>query len=322
MRLNSDQPVFFLKNQQGDIKFIADANGSTLNEYVYDAWGNHKVYKYINGTILTDSSGNPIDIRHNPDYTNDIGNINPFRYRSYYFDSETGWYYLNSRYYDPQARRFLIADDPSIPSDQATIFGGLNLYSYCLNNPVNMVDPSGKSIFVGIILGLLISVGVEFLGDYLDDGTINRNLSSYIGAGISGLIGGMGTSLISTMLFAGIGNVVGGLIAQDFSNPNQAVLAFFLGALAGGVSYGIGKGIQASLAKGKYYKIIGKASENIVINKRLANAGIKGVKIGKDGIDAVLEVIIGNNPLYSASKDFFSNLFDFGFGTAGELLGF
>ena len=82
LRANNTLSYFFLKNQQGDIKFIVDANGNTLNEYVYDAWGNHKVYKYINSTILADSSGNPIDIRSHSDYTNDIGNLNPFRYRS------------------------------------------------------------------------------------------------------------------------------------------------------------------------------------------------------------------------------------------------
>ncbi|MBQ7906680.1 MAG: hypothetical protein IJ309_03960 [Clostridia bacterium] len=65
-------------------------------KYVYDAWGNHKVLD-ANGVEIT-------NISH-------IGNINPIRYRSYYYDTETGLYYLQSRYYDPQVGRFISADD-------------------------------------------------------------------------------------------------------------------------------------------------------------------------------------------------------------------
>ena len=65
-------------------------------KYVYDAWGNHKVFS-PSGTEITD--------------TTSIGHINPIRYRVYYYDTETGLYYLHSRYYDPQVGRFISADD-------------------------------------------------------------------------------------------------------------------------------------------------------------------------------------------------------------------
>ena len=70
-----------------------------------------------------------------------IGNINPIRYRSYYYDVETGWYYLQSRYYDPETCRFISQDDISY-LDPETI-GGTNLYAYCNNNPVMYCDPTG-----------------------------------------------------------------------------------------------------------------------------------------------------------------------------------
>ncbi len=94
--------------------------------YVYDAWGNHKV-------LNPDGSENT-----NPSF---IGNINPIRYRSYYYDVETGLYYLHSRYYDPRTGRFISPDstdylDPSMIS-------GMNLYAYCGNNPVNRSDLTG-----------------------------------------------------------------------------------------------------------------------------------------------------------------------------------
>ena len=90
-------------------------------KYTYDAWGNHTI----------------------TDYTEfGLGSINPFRYRSYYYDTETGLYYLKSRYYDPQTGRFISMDDISY-LDPETI-GGANLYAYCSNNPVMRIDPCGS----------------------------------------------------------------------------------------------------------------------------------------------------------------------------------
>jgi len=82
--------------------------------YSYDAYG---------GTTMTDLAGDGII------------NWNPFRYRSYYYDQETGLYYLQSRYYDPQIGRFISADDPTALFDTANTMGGANLYAYCLKKP-------------------------------------------------------------------------------------------------------------------------------------------------------------------------------------------
>ena len=96
-------------------------------EYYYDAWGNHKVVDE-NGDEITSSTH--------------IGNVNPFRYRGYYYDTETGLYFLQTRYYDPEVGRFLNRDSVQY-ADPETI-NGLNLYAYCLNNPVEYVDPTGQ----------------------------------------------------------------------------------------------------------------------------------------------------------------------------------
>ena len=69
-----------------------------------------------------------------------IGATNPFRYRGYYYDAETGLYYLNSRYYDPEVGRFINAD--GYVSTGQDILGN-NMFAYCGNNPVNRADPSG-----------------------------------------------------------------------------------------------------------------------------------------------------------------------------------
>lgn len=91
-----------------------------------------------------------------------IGQINPFLYRGYYYDSETGLYYLNSRYYDPQAERFISADDTSTLQDtQQQSLLSTNLFAYCNNNPVVNSDPTGQSVvntlidIAGVILTFL-----------------------------------------------------------------------------------------------------------------------------------------------------------------------
>ena len=108
----NDEVYYYLKNLQGDIVGIADAAGDVVAEYVYDSWGK----------LINTPTG--------------IGEINPLRYRGYYYDVETGLYYLNARYYDPETGRFISAD--------SNLAGGLNLFAYCANNPVNLADYNGR----------------------------------------------------------------------------------------------------------------------------------------------------------------------------------
>ena len=112
---------YYNKNILGDILEIYDSKYNLVGKYEYDAWGNHVIITNINN----------------------IANLNPFRYRSYYYDIETGLFYLTSRYYDPETGRFINADDVSY-IDPETI-NGLNLYAYCGNNPVMRTDSQGTN---------------------------------------------------------------------------------------------------------------------------------------------------------------------------------
>ena len=105
------QKYVYRKNLQGDIVAILDECGCTRGTYEYDAWG--KIIWQGGSELLT---------------------INPFRYRGYYYDEETGLYYLNSRYYDPETGRFISPD--SLKYLEPETCNGLNLYAYCGNNPV------------------------------------------------------------------------------------------------------------------------------------------------------------------------------------------
>ncbi|MBQ7064906.1 MAG: RHS repeat-associated core domain-containing protein, partial [Firmicutes bacterium] len=121
---------YYGRNIFGDIVEIYDASSNVVAKYTYSAWG--KVLS------VTDASGNAITS------TTHIGNLNPLRYRGYYYDSETGFYYLQSRYYDPVMKRFLNADEISELCISTGYLFICNPYQYCFSNPILLFDKNGK----------------------------------------------------------------------------------------------------------------------------------------------------------------------------------
>lgn len=115
-----DTMYYYIKNLQGDIVKIVNQDGNTVVTYTYDALG--KITKQTDTT------------------TYGIAKLNPFRYRGYVYDDETGLYYLQSRYYDPVTGRFINAD---VYCDTNTDIFGTNMFTYCNNDPINQVDPEG-----------------------------------------------------------------------------------------------------------------------------------------------------------------------------------
>ena len=120
----------FSKNLQGDVIGIYNSSRQLVAKYTYNAFGQI--------TAITGSNGN--DVSGNATH---IANINPFRYRGYYYDTETGFYYLQSRYYDPVVGRFLNAD-AFVSTGQGIV--GNNMFAYCGNNPVIYADYKGFSV--------------------------------------------------------------------------------------------------------------------------------------------------------------------------------
>lgn len=124
----NDTQYLYLTNQMGDVISITDAQGNELVQYEYDEWG-------AIGSVTT---------TNNTDEENALANINPLRYRGYYLDSETGYYYLQSRYYDVGICRFINSDCPVYIMDGKDEFIGANSFAYCNNKPTNKFDPTGQ----------------------------------------------------------------------------------------------------------------------------------------------------------------------------------
>ena len=122
---DSINDYYFVCNWRGDVIQIYNASGTLVGSYTYDAWG-----KVTENATSAD--------------TQNITETNPIRYRGYYYDTETRLYYVNSRYYDPAVKRFLNSDDSEIIDGSNAHLLENNLFAYCFNNPINMIDEDGN----------------------------------------------------------------------------------------------------------------------------------------------------------------------------------
>ncbi|WP_162920305.1 DNRLRE domain-containing protein [Clostridium fermenticellae] len=126
MNLNGEE-YYYIRNVQGDIIGLFDNTTAQVVSYVYDTWGRLISIKDADGVDITG------DTAH-------AGYKNPYRYRGYRYDNETGLYYLNSRYYNPEWGRYINAD---AAAGGTGVLLSHNVFAYSMNNPVNMTDPSG-----------------------------------------------------------------------------------------------------------------------------------------------------------------------------------
>ena len=183
---HGNETYYYRKDAQGNIVELLDSTGAVVVKYKYDAWGKCQ-------TTVVDSAANT------------IATLNPFRYRGYYFDTETNLYFLKTRYYDPEIGRFMTIDDISYLSPKH--INGLNLYAYCRNNPVAGYDPCGTwdwgtfwdvaltvggviaGIAVGITVGAVAGVFAGILAGVATFGLINNAVNfvyyTFISDGVS-----------------------------------------------------------------------------------------------------------------------------------------
>ena len=224
----NEQNYFFHKNAFGDVVRIYGSDALLVAEYVYDAWGNHKIYA-PNGQEITDATH--------------IANLNPFRYRGYYYDTDMQLYYLNSRYYSPRACRFVSADDIDVATDNyLSTLNGLNLYTYCLNNPIMYTDPSGHlaewlwKLIIGtsfILIGALVTAATAgamtsfwaVFGSALLSSAMQVGTSVAIGVAVNGIVNlsngnnffdNIGDTIASSYMWGGILSGASQLLSGGF----------------------------------------------------------------------------------------------------------
>ena len=181
---------YYVLNAQGDVIALADQNGNLIAKYSYDPWGK----------LLSVTPNGWLDEQNA--YYLEVAEANPLRYRGYYYDSETGFYYLQSRYYDPEIGRFINAD--SYASTDATGLLSTNMFAYCENDPVNRSDPSGEWFLQAAAIGAATDVALYLVGC-----AISGEEVTWRGVGEHAL-----TGAITGVAFGGASKIVGKVLSK------------------------------------------------------------------------------------------------------------
>ena len=177
---------YYLYNMQSDVIGMVAEDMSPVVTYEYDAWGK-----------LLSISGEKKDT---------VGKLNPFRYRGYVYEEESGLYYVSSRYYDPEVNRFISPDTIDVLEVQDDLYDK-NLYAYCDNNPVMRVDSSGAVWHLAV--GAVIGVATQFVADVglgLASGSSLKEIMSslspvdYVSAAIGGAMAASGITLAGSVV--------------------------------------------------------------------------------------------------------------------------
>ena len=181
---------YYVLNAQGDVIALADQNGNLIAKYSYDPWGK----------LLSVTPNGWLDEQNA--YYLEVAEANPLRYRGYYYDAETGFYYLQSRYYDPEIGRFINAD--SYASTDATGLLSTNMFAYCENDPVNRSDPSGEWFLQAAAIGAATDVALYLVGC-----AISGEEVTWRGVGEHAL-----TGAITGVAFGGASKIVGKVLSK------------------------------------------------------------------------------------------------------------
>ena len=288
---------FYLKNAQGDVTGIVNAAGTQVVAYTYDAWG-----KLLSTTGTMAGS---------------IGTLNPFRYRGYVYDTETGLYYLNSRYYNPETGRFINADSENLlTATPESATWDKNLFAYCDNNPITRIDGEGHvwNIIIGAAVGGIVSGGMSIITSLAVGEPID-----WVSVAIDAASGAVSGAL--TALGAGI---VADIVCESASNYAMQVYEVHIGEresvnyfeMAASVAVGVGYGKYADVVSDSVVKplnqtrktavektntYVSKAVERSAANKSSSYYTKRAVKN--------TEVKQKTSKVITAVKSFFSSLF-------------
>ena len=265
---------------------LVNSSGTQVVAYTYDAWGNP----------LT-TTGTMADT---------LGKLNPFRYRGYVYDTETGLYYVSSRYYNPEFGRFINADDIDyLGADGSSL--NYNLFAYCLNNPVNRFDVNGNWSMPN---WLKVTVGAVAIAGLAVATVCTGGAAAVIcGAALSGAIAGGASGAVMGAIGGGIsGGWQGALDGACSGFMSETLIGGATGAASAGLNIATGATTVVGNAHGStLHKLAtnmeagkmtasGKYSQ-IGVNKALKTMGLNGtsrpdvIGIAKNGMNKLVEVV-------------------------------
>ena len=222
---------YYVCGLQGDVLQLRDETGALVCQYFYDAWGRKLGILDANNRTISQSDH--------------IANLNPLRYRGYYYDAETEFYYLNSRYYSPKISRW-ISPEPNVYNgefDEGAGLIGYNVYAYCANNPAIYKDETGESITLACVLifggmGLLIGGHFAAKASKAQLGYVNGLWvlgGMVLGGGAGALLGwgvGSAATAIGAKLAAGSSGTLGKVMYSSWQTAEKALRSAYNGAKA------------------------------------------------------------------------------------------
>ncbi len=219
------------KNLQGDVLYVYNASGTKLISYTYNAWGNTTV-SYLNGGASTTAVKNNLT------------------YRGYYYDSDLGMYYLQTRYYDAKICRLISPDTSSVLTASPTALTDKNLFAYCDNNPVMRVDKDGEFwlelgiMAVGGLVGAITNAITSVVSQKLIDGSVNEKsvavaaVSGFVSGAVAASPLGIGGQIIA-------GGIIGGLSYIADTSLNEEEVSNV------GLAFAVGTGLMSGIIGGK-----------------------------------------------------------------------
>ena len=218
---------FYLRDHLANILGIIDSSGNLVVSYDYYAYGK---IKSITGSMAST-----------------LGQDNHMRYKGYYFDEETGFYYCKSRYYVPDWCRWLNADLPSFLKPYSAT--GNNLFAYCSNDPINKVDNTGcfavSSFLICVGVGAVLGGALGGVTAYSENQDVNAGIltGALLGSAAGAIVGVGSTAILSSAVSSTIGkattDIIGGVFyGEQYGTWEDYTVAFIFGGISGSLSGG------------------------------------------------------------------------------------
>ena len=285
---------FYLKNAQGDVTGLVNASGTQVVSYTYDPWG---APMSTDGTMAAT-----------------LGAANPLRYRGYVYDSETGLYYLSSRYYNPVWGRFINADTAAVVAaspDKAN--WDKNLFAYCDNDPVNRKDDGGE-FWEAIAIGFAAGFVGQYIGDVIGNISSGKtgidifkpssSIGDYLASGVGGAIAATpGLNFIGTMAVGAFGSVSSDFFKGNLNNWKDVGESALRGGITNGIGYWVSKGMAA--LKVKQIENMPRADKKVYLRDNVyhssqANVNINMQSFIKSSMSKKINIVEARLPIFQS----------------------